>query len=222
MVLDSWSNWNFDFCGGRKPGPGEKPSWQGREPTNNSMHMKWWEAVRTPPMPQIREELKQMCRVNTNQSIESTASKACYQKLIRGLNTQISHALIIVQVLKVHKSCIAYNNSFILTSVISFCKYASCGWLTTQWAYRLSVQHVIDRTNAWKIMHLLEFNKQQKNIGNIEQVSFVCEKAWNWDGTDDIPLTNNMVWHLYLSHSVSQTRYCNMAHRQWRQGTCDS
>jgi hypothetical protein len=34
---------NVDFCGGRKTGetgePGENPSWQGREPTNNSTHM---------------------------------------------------------------------------------------------------------------------------------------------------------------------------------------
>jgi hypothetical protein len=30
---------NVDFYGGRKTGgPGEKPSWQGREPTNNSTH----------------------------------------------------------------------------------------------------------------------------------------------------------------------------------------
>jgi hypothetical protein len=33
---------NVDFGGGRKTGePGEKPSWQGREPTNNSTHMKY-------------------------------------------------------------------------------------------------------------------------------------------------------------------------------------
>jgi hypothetical protein len=31
---------NFYFYGGRKTGePGEKPSWQGREPKNNSTHM---------------------------------------------------------------------------------------------------------------------------------------------------------------------------------------
>jgi hypothetical protein len=68
---------NVDFCGGRKTGePGEKPSWQVREPTNNSTHMKYpsrgsnprpigTTAVRgeritaTPPMPSIkrREEM---------------------------------------------------------------------------------------------------------------------------------------------------------------------
>jgi hypothetical protein len=33
---------NVDFYGGRKTGgPGEKPSLQGREPTNNSTHMKY-------------------------------------------------------------------------------------------------------------------------------------------------------------------------------------
>jgi hypothetical protein len=33
---------NVDFYGGRKTGgPGESFSWQGREPTNNSTHMKY-------------------------------------------------------------------------------------------------------------------------------------------------------------------------------------
>jgi hypothetical protein len=33
---------NVDFYGGRKTGgPGEKPLWQGREPKNNSTHMKY-------------------------------------------------------------------------------------------------------------------------------------------------------------------------------------
>jgi hypothetical protein len=33
---------NVDFCGVRKIGEsGEKPPWQGREPTNNSTHMKY-------------------------------------------------------------------------------------------------------------------------------------------------------------------------------------
>jgi hypothetical protein len=38
------SNWNLsvDFYRGRKTGePGEKPLWQGREPTTNSTHMKY-------------------------------------------------------------------------------------------------------------------------------------------------------------------------------------
>lgn len=36
-----------------------------------------------------------------------------------------------------------------LTSVMSGFKYMSCGWPTTQWAYLLSVQHVIERTRAF-------------------------------------------------------------------------
>jgi hypothetical protein len=48
MVLDSWSNWNLEmliFAEGKiyterkTGGPGEKPSWQERKPTNNSTHM---------------------------------------------------------------------------------------------------------------------------------------------------------------------------------------
>jgi hypothetical protein len=49
QIIFRWSRFlvelkfgNVDFCRGRKTGgPGEKPSWQGREPTNNSTHMKY-------------------------------------------------------------------------------------------------------------------------------------------------------------------------------------
>ena len=42
------------------------------------------------------------------------------------------------------------SSTLFSNSVINFCRYCSCGWLTTQCEYLLRVQHVIERTKAYK------------------------------------------------------------------------
>jgi len=52
----------------------------------------------------------------------------------------------------------SYNALQINTSVIRGRRYSSCGWPTTQCAYRLSVQHVIERTSAFlSARHVIKY-----------------------------------------------------------------